>query len=96
MRKRAGFRSVGLRAGYVAVLALTTAVGVRGSEGDDRGLSPAGNQKPSLKSIRGAVVRALPLLVKASAVEYPKHRDCFSCHNQAVPAVALGLAAARF
>jgi hypothetical protein len=34
-------------------------------------------------------------LVKASALEYPKHRDCFSCHNQAVPAVALSLARKR-
>ena len=33
--------------------------------------------------------------MKASAHEYPKHRDCFSCHNQAVPAVALSLARQR-
>ena len=44
------------------------------------------------ESIRAAVNRALPLLVKASSVEYPRHRDCFSCHNQAVPALALSLA----
>jgi hypothetical protein len=31
----------------------------------------------------------------AGAEEYPKHRDCFSCHNQGVPAVALALAKAR-
>ncbi len=45
--------------------------------------------------IRAAVNRALPLLVKASSVEYPLHRSCFSCHNQAVPAVALALARQR-
>ena len=47
------------------------------------------------ESIRAAVARALPLLVKAGAEEYPQHRDCFSCHNQAVPAVALDLARRR-
>ena len=65
------------------------------AEGDDLRASPSGAQKPRLESIRGAVVRAVPLLVKASADEYPKHRDCFSCHNQAVPAVALDLARRR-
>jgi Squalene-hopene cyclase C-terminal domain len=48
-----------------------------------------------LETIRASVAKALPLLAKASAVEYPKHRDCFSCHNQAVPAVALSLARRR-
>ena len=47
---------------------------------------------PSPESIRAAVGRGLPLLIKASAEDYPKQRDCFSCHNQAVPAVALSLA----
>jgi hypothetical protein len=37
----------------------------------------------------------LPLLKRASAQEYPKHRSCFSCHNQAVPAIALALARGR-
>ena len=47
------------------------------------------------EAVRAAVDRALPLLVRASSVEYPKHRDCFSCHNQGVPAVALTLARQR-
>jgi hypothetical protein len=57
----------------------------------------AGDQPPDPQSaaIRAAVDRALPLLKTASAVEYPKHRDCFSCHNQGVPAVALALAKGR-
>jgi hypothetical protein len=54
-----------------------------------------GNARPVLESIRLAVVQALPLLIKASTEEYPKHRDCFSCHNQGVPAVALSLARQR-
>src|SRR5262249_46290263 len=52
-------------------------------------------QQPGPEAVRAAVVRALPLLVKAGAVEYPQHRDCFSCHNQAVPAVALDMARRR-
>ena len=83
---------MGLVAVYVSILSLATAVETVRAAGGDRGAAPADDQKPSLESIRGAVVRALPLLVKASADEYPKHRDCFSCHNQAVPAVALDLA----
>src|SRR5205814_4324213 len=47
------------------------------------------------EAVRAAVMRAVPLLVKASAREYPRHRDCFSCHNQAVPAVALDWARRR-
>src|SRR6516164_8591246 len=54
-----------------------------------------GNTQGIPQSIRPAVIRALPLLVKASADEYPRHRDCFSCHNQAVPALALSLARQR-
>ena len=50
---------------------------------------------PRPESARAAIGRGLPLLFKASAQEYPKHRDCFSCHNQAVPAVALSLARQR-
>jgi hypothetical protein len=53
------------------------------------------DRDPGRESIRAAVGRALPLLVKAGAEEYPRHRDCFSCHNQAVPAVALDLARRR-
>ncbi len=37
----------------------------------------------------------MPLLVKAGAEEYPKQRDCFSCHNQAIPALALDLSRRR-
>ena len=69
-------------------LALAAIVGICRAE-DDRAAVPSGDQKPHLEMIRNSVARALPLLVKASAKEYPKQRECFSCHNQAVPAVAL-------
>jgi hypothetical protein len=78
----------------VLVLGLAAGGGVAVAAGDgERDSAPA--QDPSRESIRAAVVRALPLLVKAGAEEYPRHRDCFSCHNQAVPAVALDLAHRR-
>jgi hypothetical protein len=57
--------------------------------------TPHRTDGPPTQSVRTAVERALPLLVKASALEYPKHRTCFSCHNQAVPAIALALARQR-
>ncbi len=57
--------------------------------------NPEPDKPLNAKSIREAIDRALPLLIKASALEYPKHRECFSCHNQAVPAVALALAKQR-
>ena len=41
-------------------------------------------------TIRAAVAKALPLLEKSTA-EYPHQRDCFSCHHQAVPVLALTL-----
>jgi Squalene-hopene cyclase C-terminal domain len=77
------------------ILAMATAVGTSRAAENDRRASPSGNQKSNVETVRKAVTRALPLLVKASAQEYPKHRECFSCHNQAVPAVALRLAQER-
>jgi hypothetical protein len=44
--------------------------------------------------INTALERALPPLQK-SLVAYAEKRDCFSCHNQAVPLVALRLARSR-
>ncbi len=44
--------------------------------------------------IRAAVTKALPPLQKGLIV-YAEKRDCFSCHNQAVPLVALEIARAR-
>jgi hypothetical protein len=73
--------------------AILWTAGVGAAEDRDGGAASASG--PSLKAIRAAVQRGLPLLVKASAGEYPRHRDCFSCHNQAVPAIALEAAQRR-
>lgn len=56
---------------------------------------PPTDPEPDLSSIRAAVAKSLPLLMKAGSEEYAKHRDCFSCHNQGVPSVALRLAKSR-
>lgn len=45
-------------------------------------------------ALRAAVEMALPLLEKG-AVGHREHRECFSCHNQGVPIVALTMARAR-
>jgi hypothetical protein len=87
------FRPIVLTSRLVLLgLAVGAGVAVAGG-GGERGSAPGPD--PGRESIRAAVERALPLLVKAGAEEYPRHRDCFSCHNQAVPAVALDLARRR-
>jgi hypothetical protein len=68
----------------VAILTLLVVVAPLGVTPADTG--PAG--------IRAAVARALPLIAK-SAAEYSRQRDCFSCHHQAVPVVALAIARER-
>ncbi|MBW3543154.1 MAG: hypothetical protein KY476_23090, partial [Planctomycetes bacterium] len=42
-------------------------------------------------AVASAVEKALPL-IEASAAEYTRMRDCFSCHHQALPAVAVASA----
>ncbi len=88
MRDHARFSALRAVTRLGAGLTLATLVGISRAD-DDRAAVPSGDQKPRVETIRNAVSRALPLLVKASAQEYPKQRECFSCHNQAVPAVAL-------
>jgi hypothetical protein len=51
-------------------------------------VADSGPREMRSPKIKIAVVRALRLPVKASAGEDPKHRACFSCHNQRVPVVA--------
>jgi hypothetical protein len=46
------------------------------------------------EQVKTAVTKSLALLDK-SVNEYTKHRDCFSCHHQALPLVALTTAKAR-
>jgi hypothetical protein len=77
-------------------LAWAISAGAGRTLGSDDGKPTAdGTEHCRPETINAAVVKALPPLINASAVEYPKHRDCFSCHNQAVPAVALSLARRR-
>ncbi len=56
--------------------------------------STAVASEPTPEAIKSALDKAIPL-IKGSTVEYPKHRQCFSCHHQAVPVFALKLARSR-
>ncbi len=49
---------------------------------------------PRPEALRVAVQKALPLIIQ-STEEYRKSRDCFSCHHQAVPVLALATARDR-
>lgn len=49
---------------------------------------------PTPEAIKSALGKAIPLIQK-STEEYPHHRACFSCHHQAIPALALNLAKER-
>ncbi len=54
--------------------------------------SPADDRDtPKPEAVRAAVEKALPLILKGTG-EYPESRDCFSCHHQAMPVLALALA----
>jgi hypothetical protein len=46
------------------------------------------NDPPELGAVRAAAPKALPLILKSTG-DYPESRDCFSCHHQAVPVLAL-------
>jgi hypothetical protein len=50
--------------------------------------------RPSPEQIRAAVAKSLPLLEKSSA-EYITRRECFSCHHQALPLLAVHTARQR-
>ena len=50
--------------------------------------------EPTPEQVRAAVTRSLPLLRKGAA-GYVEHRSCFSCHNQALPLLALTTARDR-
>ncbi len=43
---------------------------------------------PTLDEIKAAVTKSIPLL-ESSAVVYRKERECFGCHHQALPVLAL-------
>ncbi|RUL89018.1 prenyltransferase/squalene oxidase repeat-containing protein [Tautonia sociabilis] len=46
---------------------------------------------PPPEAIRGAVERGL-IRIEQAARNYPDHRDCFSCHHQTLPAMAMAAA----
>jgi hypothetical protein len=58
------------------------------------GLPAPDDDSPRPEAVRGAVEKALPLILKA-VEKYPESRDCFSCHHQAVPVLALSTARSR-
>ncbi len=94
MPARSRFLAWGLVAGLGIGSILAPEIAA-GQPEQDQAAAKVETAAPSREAIRRAVTRAVPLLVKASADEYPKHRACFSCHNQAVPAVALKVARQR-
>ena len=49
--------------------------------------TPALADPPSPEQIRAAALKSLDLLQK-SATKYTEHRQCFSCHHQALPTLA--------
>jgi N-acyl-D-amino-acid deacylase len=49
---------------------------------------------PNQTAVREAVERGLPVVEKAAA-NYPKHRQCFSCHHQTLPMLAMATARDR-
>src|SRR5262249_55790465 len=61
--------------------------GVRAGE-----VAASGDATPA--QVRSAVTRALPPLQNGLIV-YGEKRDCFSCHNQGVPLIALAIARSR-
>ena len=50
--------------------------------------------EPAREAIRSAVEKGLRR-VEQGAANYPKHRNCFSCHHQALPVMALSSARLR-
>jgi hypothetical protein len=54
----------------------------------------AADAEPTPEQVKPAVTKSLALLQK-SADEYTKQRECFSCHHQALPLLAMTAAKAR-
>lgn len=55
---------------------------------------PLADDAPRPDALRQAVEKALPLILQSTA-QYPMSRDCFSCHHQALPVLALTSAKER-
>ncbi|HWN94329.1 MAG TPA: hypothetical protein VNT99_04800, partial [Methylomirabilota bacterium] len=50
---------------------------------------------PSNEAIKAAVVKSLPLLETGARGSMEKRKQCFTCHNQALPVMALTTARSR-
>src|SRR6266550_1565990 len=50
---------------------------------------------PSNEAIKAAVMKSLPLLETGARGSMEKRRQCFTCHNQALPVMALTTARSR-
>src|SRR4030095_16003406 len=55
----------------------------------------AADLDPSNEAIKVAVTKSLPLLQTAARVSMEKRKQCFTCHNQALPVMALTTARSR-
>jgi hypothetical protein len=51
--------------------------------------------KPDAEAVRAAVAKAVPLLEAGARGSAEKRKNCFTCHNQALPVIALTTAQAR-
>src|SRR5580765_5715938 len=56
---------------------------------------PADEVAPGRDEIRAAVIKALPLLEKGAAGSMAERSQCFTCHNQGLPLLALTTARAH-
>src|SRR5687767_6020005 len=62
------------------------------------GLRPAlmADEKPlDAATIKAAVVKSLPLLGQSAKISMEKRKQCFTCHNQGLPVMALTVARDR-
>lgn len=66
---------------------------MRGARADD--VVRAVVSAPDVEVIRTAVNKSLPLLVKGAQGSMEKRARCFTCHNQALPVLAMTTAATR-
>ncbi len=55
----------------------------------------ASGTEPDEEAIRAAVAKSLPLLTEGARVSMKERARCYTCHNQGVPIVALGIARER-
>lgn len=50
---------------------------------------------PNAEVIKAAVAKSLPLLEKGAKISMEKRKNCFTCHNQGLPVMALTIARTR-